>query len=59
MKHKHEEYLQWFEYERDIGDIVECPRCHRYVAWDEYVDLAMCDECFREIAKEDIEKGII
>lgn len=57
---KDEEYLQWLEYEKDIGDIIECPICHQYIAWDEYVaNNGMCTDCFDELAADDIQKGII
>lgn len=56
----HEEYLQWLEYKKDEGDVTTCPMCHRYIAWDELiVNNGMCDDCFYEMAKDDIKKGVI
>ena len=58
--HKHEEYLQWREYERDIGDIAECPRCHKYIAWDEIVsNYEKCDDWFDDMCEEDVLRGLI
>ena len=42
-----EELYQWFEYEKDIGDIIQCPKCHKYVSLDEYtINDGICTDCF-------------
>lgn len=42
-----EELYQWYEYEKDIGDIIQCPKCHKYVSLDEYtINDGSCTNCF-------------
>lgn len=48
-----EELYQWYEYEKDIGDVIQCPICHTYISWDEYAtNYGSCSDCFNESYEE-------
>lgn len=52
---------QWYEYQRDVGDIIQCSDCHKWIPWDEYaVNYGVCTECmdrsFEEYLKNENQK---